>query len=45
MDNFCIYVRKLAEVLVISAIGHGIILCLATIEVFPDRFVASRHRV
>lgn len=41
MHNVWIYVRKLAEVLVISAIGHGIILYLATIEVFPDRFVAS----
>lgn len=41
MHNVWIYVRKLAEVLVISAIGHGIILYLATIEVFPERFVAS----
>jgi hypothetical protein len=35
-----IYGRKLVEWLVISALGHGIILYLATIEVFPDRAVA-----
>jgi hypothetical protein len=35
-----IYGRRLLEWLVISALGHGIILYLATIEVFPDRVVA-----
>jgi hypothetical protein len=36
-----IYARKLAEWLVISALGHGIIGYLATIEIFPDRYVAA----
>lgn len=35
------YGRKLVEWLVITALGHGIILYLATIEIFPDRVVAS----
>jgi len=34
-------VRRLVEWLFISALGHGIILYLATVEVFPDRFVAA----
>jgi hypothetical protein len=35
------YGRRLVEWLAISALGHGIILYLATIEIFPDRFVAA----
>ncbi len=41
MGNAWIYGRRLVEWLVIFALGHGIILYLATIEIFPDRLVAS----
>jgi hypothetical protein len=41
MHNAWMYGRKLVEWLVITALGHGIILYLATIEIFPDRVVAS----
>src|SRR5271157_3846402 len=34
------YGRRLLEWLALFALGHGIILYLATIEIFPDRFVA-----
>jgi hypothetical protein len=40
VGNAWIYVRRLAEWLGIFVLGHGIILYLATVEVFPDRFVA-----
>jgi hypothetical protein len=36
-----VYARRLVEWLLLFAIGHGIILFLATIEIFPDRFVAA----
>jgi hypothetical protein len=36
-----VYLRRLAEWLLLFAIGHGIILFLATREIFPDRFAAS----
>jgi hypothetical protein len=36
-----IYGRRLVEGLLLFAIGHGIILFLATIGIFPDRFVAA----
>jgi hypothetical protein len=41
MGNAWIHGRRLVEWLVMFALGHGIILYLATIEIFPDRFVAS----
>jgi hypothetical protein len=41
MHNVWIYARKLVEWLVISALGHGIIGYLATLEIFPDRYVAA----
>jgi hypothetical protein len=41
MGKFWIYGRRLVEWLVFWAIGHGIILFLATREIYPDRFVAS----
>jgi hypothetical protein len=34
-------VRRLVEGMAITIVGHGIILYLATIEIFPDRVVAS----
>ncbi|MGO9768185.1 MAG: hypothetical protein ACLPSW_01260 [Roseiarcus sp.] len=36
-----VYLRRLVEWLLLFAIGHGIILFLATREIFPDRFAAS----
>lgn len=41
MHKFWILGRRVVEWLVIFALGHGIIMYLATIEIFPDRFVAS----
>lgn len=41
MGNVWIYVRRLVEGLALTIVGHGIILYLATIEIFPDRVVAS----
>jgi hypothetical protein len=41
MHNARIYARKVVEWLGISVLGHGILLYLATIEIFPDRYVAS----
>jgi hypothetical protein len=41
MHNVWIYARRLVEGLALTIVGHGIILYLATIEIFPDRFVAS----
>lgn len=41
MRQFWIYGRRLLEWILFWAIGHGIILFLATREIYPDKFVAS----
>jgi hypothetical protein len=41
MGHAWIYGRRVVEWLLTFAIGHGIILYLATVEIFPDRFIAS----
>jgi hypothetical protein len=41
MGKFRVYGRRLAEWLFFWAIGHGIILFLATRGIYPDKFVAS----
>jgi hypothetical protein len=41
MRQFWIYGRRLLEWILFWAIGHGIILFLATREIYPDKLVAS----
>ncbi len=41
MRNAWIFGRRLVQWLALFAFGHGIILYLSTIEIFPDRIVAS----
>jgi hypothetical protein len=41
MRHAWIFARRLVEWLALFALGHGIILFLGTIEIFPDRVVAS----
>lgn len=40
MRQFWIYGRRLLEWIIFWTIGHGIILFLATREIYPDKFVA-----
>jgi len=40
-NAWILFGRRLFEWLALFVLGHGIILYLATIEVFPDRIVAS----
>jgi len=41
MQIFVVYGRRLLEWLCLTAIGRGIMLFLATNEIYPDKFVAS----